>query len=59
MYVDSIIEIFLVSEFFLEEICKKKKLYEDSVLRIIMKYCEEGWFGYEYLLINIVICFFW
>lgn len=56
-YVDSIIETLPTSESLLEEI--RRKLHEDSVLRIIMKYCEEGWPGYEHPSINIVTRPFW
>ncbi|XP_062590681.1 uncharacterized protein K02A2.6-like [Saccostrea cucullata] len=56
-YVDSIIETLPTSESLLEEI--RRKLHEDSVLRIIMKYCEEGWPGYEYPSIDLVTRPFW
>ncbi|XP_048775204.2 uncharacterized protein K02A2.6-like [Ostrea edulis] len=56
-YVDSIIETLPASESLLEEI--RRKLHEDSVLRIVMRYCEEGWPGFEKPSINIVTRPFW
>ena len=51
-YVDSIVDALPASGLLLEDI--RRKLHEDSVLSIIMKYCEEGWPGYEKPSIDLV-----